>query len=51
MTRIRKGEKEAEYDVEKKSGNGTNFFILTATLFRGLDGGTIGLIEGFERYH
>lgn len=48
MTLIRKGEKEAEYDIEKKSGNGTFFFILSATRFRGLDGGTIGLIEGFK---
>jgi diguanylate cyclase (GGDEF)-like protein/PAS domain S-box-containing protein len=48
MTQIRNGKKEAEYDIEKKSGNGTNSFILTATLFRGLDGGTIGLIEGFK---
>ena len=48
MTLMRSGEKEAEYDIEKKSGNGTNFFILTATRFRGLDGGTIGLVEGFK---
>ena len=48
MTLMRSGEKEAEYDIEKKSGNSTHSFILTATRFRALDGGTIGLIEGFK---
>ncbi|MFH1079902.1 MAG: diguanylate cyclase [Pseudomonadota bacterium] len=48
MTLTLKGKKEAEYDIERESGNVTNFFILTATLFRGLDGEIIGLIEGFK---
>jgi len=48
MTLIRKGKKKAECDIQRESGGATNFFILTATLFRGLDGGIIGLVEGFK---
>ncbi|MBI4621303.1 MAG: diguanylate cyclase [Desulfobacterales bacterium] len=48
MQLILKGKKEVEYDIERNSGNATNFFILTATLFRDLDGEIIGLIEGFK---
>ena len=48
MTLILKGKKEAEYDIVRESGNSTNFFILTATLFRGLDGEIIGMVENFK---
>jgi len=48
MTMILKGKKETECDIERRAENTANLFILTATPFRGLDGGIIGIIECFK---
>jgi diguanylate cyclase (GGDEF)-like protein/PAS domain S-box-containing protein len=48
MTMVLKGKKETECDIERRADNAPNLFILTATPFRGLDGGVIGIIECFK---
>jgi PAS domain S-box-containing protein len=49
MNLLLKGENRIECDIEKKHEDARNIpFILTATPFRGLDGGLIGIVEGFK---
>ena len=48
MQLILKGENEAECDIERKSENTVNSFILTASRYRGLDGGLLGMVESFK---
>ncbi len=48
MELIRGGLKEVECDIERKLGNHTHSFILTASRYRGLDGGLLGIVESFK---
>ena len=49
MNRLLNDENRVECDIEKKHEDGKKTpFILTATPFRGLDGGLLGIVEGFK---
>jgi diguanylate cyclase (GGDEF)-like protein/PAS domain S-box-containing protein len=48
MQLILKGETGAECDIERKSGDTLHSFILTASRYRGLDGGLLGMVESFK---
>jgi diguanylate cyclase (GGDEF)-like protein/PAS domain S-box-containing protein len=48
MKLILKGRKQVECDIERRSGDQTNYFILTASHYRGLDGGLLGMVESFK---
>ncbi len=48
MQLILKGKTEVECDIERKSGSNVNSFILTASRYRGLDGGLLGMVESFK---
>jgi diguanylate cyclase (GGDEF)-like protein/PAS domain S-box-containing protein len=48
MKVILKGEKDVESDTERKSENGVNSFIITASRYQGLDGGLLGMVESFK---
>ena len=49
MNRLLNGENRVECDIEKKHETGRKIpFILTATPFSGLDGGLLGIVEGFK---
>ncbi|MBA4422146.1 MAG: hypothetical protein C0390_03460 [Syntrophus sp. (in: bacteria)] len=48
MKMILKGKKQVESDIERKSGDHVNSFILTASRYRGLDGGLLGMVESFK---
>ncbi|MHC4457658.1 MAG: sensor domain-containing diguanylate cyclase [Planctomycetota bacterium] len=49
IIRLKNGENHIECDIEKIREDGTKIpFILTATPFRGLDGGFIGIVEDLK---
>lgn len=48
MKLIKKGKKQVECDIERQSGNKVNYFILTGSHYRGLDGGLLGIVESFK---
>lgn len=48
MKLILKGKKEIECDIERNSGDNVSSFILTASRYRGLDGGLLGMVESFK---
>ena len=49
MNRLQNDENRVECDIEKKQDDGRKIpFILTATPFKGLDGGLIGIVESFK---
>jgi diguanylate cyclase (GGDEF)-like protein/PAS domain S-box-containing protein len=48
MKLIQKGSKEVECDIQRKSGDNVNTFILTASRYRGLDGSLLGMVESFK---